>query len=536
LRKAGIKKNNLPNRQNEETEKKIREDIQLLEENNTIFMEMVEVASVGMMLVSLEGNILFTNDELCRNFGYTKKEVTGQNIEIIFCDNNEFNFFTWYEKSSSVKKASPYKQKNRFLRKDNSHFWGILCVTPIYDNQSKMNYVIVQVQDITSFKLDEDKIVDEYKLLTQLIDNVPANVYIKDVKSRFIFANKWVANIMGVKDPKKLVGKTDFNFFPETMAHKFYADEQEIMYTGVPKINIEEKVMVDDSGKRVRWYSTTKIPYRDKSGEIIGIMGVGMDITKLKREQESLRKAKQIAVKADRLKSAFLTNLSHEIRTPLNGILGFSQVMRQKNVSSVQVDQYLDIILSNGRQLLDLINDIIDISKIDAGDVQLSCQNFSLNILFQQIQKEFTEELKKKHNQQVRLRMELGASSDEDYIIADNFRLRQVITNLLSNAKKFTKKGEIIFGYSFSGDDITCFVTDTGIGIPLNKQKSVFERFVQVDGSHTRLYGGAGLGLSICKGLVELMGGKMWLESTPGKGTTFYFTVPYLKAFGESMG
>ena len=535
MRKAANKEKTLHTvREDRESEITQDDSFHLPVGNNFIFRRMIESAIVGMLLIDPEGKILFFNDELIRMVGYSIDELKGQNFEILLDANKKFNIRDWTEKASSTKIGKVFKRRKRFLRKDKSHFWGTLQLTSLHNNATAESYSFVQIQDVSKYKKSEDKFTREYSLLTQLINNVPANVYIKDSKSRFVFANTWVAGIMGIDNPKKLVGKTDFDFYPESMARKYYDDEQEIISTGIPKINIEEKVMPEDPGKKARWYSTTKIPYHDDSGKIIGIMGVGMDITNLKKEQESLRKAKRLAVRADQLKSAFLTNLSHEIRTPLNGILGFSQVMRQKNISADQVDQYLDIILNNGKQLLSLINDIIDLSKIDAGDVQLSCQNFSLNILFQQIEKDFKDELEKKHKQQVCLQMKLGTVQGKDYINADNFRLRQVIANLLSNASKFTEKGEIAFGYFFSGNEITCFVADSGIGIPFNKQKSVFERFVQVDGSHTRLYGGAGLGLSICDGLVKLMGGKIWLESSPGKGTTFYFTIPYLKAFGES--
>ncbi len=247
-----------------------------------------------------------------------------------------------------------------------------------------------------------------------------------------------------------------------------------------------------------------------------------------KQLENELIKAKEKAEESDKLKSAFLANMSHEIRTPLNGILGFSQLLNDDSIGSELRREYSDIINSNGKVLTNLINDIIDISKIEAGQISLKNEVIALNTFLLELQSVFlsTREMKEKPGVKLRLVKTLG---DEINIISDEVRLRQVLTNLISNAIKFTEEGYVEFGYELTrdGEFLEFFVKDTGIGFSESKQKVIFDRFMQVDHTSTRKYGGSGLGLAISKGFIDLMGGNIWAESKTGLGSKFYFTIPY---------
>ncbi len=259
------------------------------------------------------------------------------------------------------------------------------------------------------------------------------------------------------------------------------------------------------------------------------VVGIIKDITERKRNEEDLRKAKDDAEEADRLKSAFLANISHEIRTPMNSIIGFSELLIGTKLPEDKHKKYLEIIYNNGKKLMNLINDIIDISKIEAGKIKINNTEANINAILSELNSHFRQELiQKKCNFELRLNK---ANDDQNFtIITDPFRLRQIFGNLLSNALKFTKSGFVEFGYFFKDKKtIQFFVRDTGIGIPEDRLDVIFERFGQIDNSLTRNTGGTGIGLSIAKRLTELLGGKMYVESKVNEGSTFYFTMPFIR-------
>jgi signal transduction histidine kinase len=247
--------------------------------------------------------------------------------------------------------------------------------------------------------------------------------------------------------------------------------------------------------------------------------------------EAELIKAKERAEESDKLKTAFLANMSHEIRTPMNGILGFAEMLNDDNLNLTNRKKYLEIINSNGKLLINLIDDIIDFAKIEAGQVNIIQDDFSLNNLLTQIHSSFMTERHRKEKSAVKIRIRKAFTNEDCFIRTDPNRLRQILTNLIGNSIKFTQDGFIEFGYRPYGENqLLFYVRDSGIGIPEEKLGMIFERFIQADSSSTRKYGGSGLGLAISKGLVEVLGGKMWAESVVRSGSTFYFTLPYIPA------
>jgi len=245
------------------------------------------------------------------------------------------------------------------------------------------------------------------------------------------------------------------------------------------------------------------------------------------RTKELLR-AKEQAEESDRLKSAFLANMSHEIRTPMNGILGFSELLKEPGLSGAQQKEYIKIIEKSGNRMLNIINDIIDISKIEAGLMTLNIADSNINNQIQYIYNFFQPEAEAK---KIKLSIETPLPPENVIIRTDREKVYAILTNLVKNALKYTEKGSIHFGYTYDPNqqyrELRFFVKDTGIGIPAPRQKAIFERFIQADIVDKMARQGAGLGLSISKAYVEMLGGSIWLESQENSGSTFYFTLPY---------
>ncbi len=240
--------------------------------------------------------------------------------------------------------------------------------------------------------------------------------------------------------------------------------------------------------------------------------------------------AKDKAEASDRLKTAFLNNISHEIRTPLNAIIGFAGLLKEPDVSESQVQSYANVIMESSNQLLLIITDIINISTIEAGQVKVNWSevdiNSTINILYEQHRT-------RAENKNLQIYYSAPLKDKAAVIITDYAKFIEVLSNLISNAVKFTSKGHVRFGYELKDNFLEFYVEDTGIGINPSFNKSIFDRFTQAESAFSQKYGGAGLGLSISKAYVEVLGGSIWFNSVEGEGTTFYFTIPYKPAVGN---
>ncbi len=515
-----------------------------------------------------------------------------------------------------------------------------------------------QVGQFMKRKEAEEAVLQERYLLHALMDTVPDAIYFKDAQSRFIRINKAMAGMFGLGDPSEAVGKTDFDFFTEDHVRPAWEDEQAIMASGEPLVGKVEKETWDDG--RVTWASSTKLPFRDADGHIVGTFGISRDLTESKRAEEALRQqeerfrslieataaivwntpstgefeteqpgwstytgqsfdqlkgwgwldavhpddrshtarawsaavaacslyqvehrlrrhdgeyrymlvravpvltengeirewvgahsdidaekraevalrdSKEAAEEATRAKSEFLANMSHEIRTPLNGIVGMTELALDTELNPEQ-REYLGMVKSSADHLLTVINDILDFSKIEAGKLDLELVDFDLRDTLDDTVATLAMRAHKKG-------LELAdyiAYDVPDALVGDHHRLRQIIVNLIGNAIKFTDRGEVVLRVEVESrtDEQVCLrfaVCDTGIGISPEQRQKLFKAFSQADTSTTRKYGGTGLGLAISARLIQMMGGKVWLESQPGQGSTFYFTAQFGRARGPS--
>ncbi len=408
----------------------------------------------------------------------------------------------------------------------------IISVTgrPLRDAQGNLCGGVVVLRDITERKRTEERLRFQSNLLEALMDNIPDSIYFKDCESHFTRINRALASRFGLNRPQDAVGKSDLDYFLPEHARRAILDEQSIMRTGHPIINIEERETWPDG--RVTWVSTTKMPLLDQDREIIGTFGISRDITERKKNEEALKRARIAAEAANQAKNEFLANVSHEIRTPMTGILGMTELTLGTSLTHEQ-REYLQLVKTSADALLIVINDVLDFSKIEAGKIDIESNPFSLHDLLGDTVKSLAL---RAHAKGLELACRIGEAVP-DWVVGDDARLRQVLINLIGNAIKFTEAGEVVVSVNVERDsnstrspNLLFAVRDTGIGIAADRQQAILEPFVQADGSMTRRYGGTGLGLSISSRLIELMHGRLRIESAAGRGSTFSFALPLPEA------
>ncbi|WP_066632293.1 PAS domain-containing sensor histidine kinase [Labilibacter marinus] len=396
-----------------------------------------------------------------------------------------------------------------------------VSVSPIVIH-NEVKGVSMYSRDTTERKEYELQLAELNKMRELIMNNIPSFIFWKDLNSVYLGCNNKFAEAAGVDHPKEIVGKTDYDLaWKKEEADFFVQTDQRIMRTGMGEYKIEEPQLQAD-GKKA-WLETNKVPLKDEDGNVFGILGTFEDITKRKELEMELVTAKEKAEESDQLKSAFLANMSHEIRTPMNGILGFAELLKSPNLSGDEQESFISIIEQSGNRMLNIINDLINISKIESGQMEIALTETNINKQIRFLHNFFLSEAKSKG---ITLECHCTLEDDEATIKTDKEKIYAVLTNLIKNAIKYTERGTITFGYKSKKDGLLFYVRDTGIGIPANKQKSVFDRFVRADSDNYATIEGSGLGLSITKGYIDMLGGDINMESKEGEGSCFYFTLP----------
>lgn len=360
-----------------------------------------------------------------------------------------------------------------------------------------------------------------------LVNQLPLGVYRTDVNGNFIFVNPFLAKLLEFNSVEELykINVSDIFVNPDDRTIQLEKWKKSI-------INSEEVELRTKTGRHL-FVRDIGLSILNKKGSIEYFDGIIEDITDSVIMKEELTRTRDKALESDRLKTTFLTNMSHEIRTPMNSILGFSSMLKRKGIHHHRREQYLDIIISRGQHLMQILNDILDITRIEEDQIQTNSILFNLNQLLEDLYQNVDIELKAS-KKNIRLSLETPLAEEDSLIIADNHHLSKIFINLLNNSVKFTEEGLIEFGYKIDSEKyLTFYVKDTGMGISPELHETVFRRFRQGDESFTRIHGGLGLGLAICKGLTKLVGGKIWLESDGHSGSTFYFTISYSRHINE---
>lgn len=385
--------------------------------------------------------------------------------------------------------------------------------------QSDNNEVQITVYGKSTVTTDHQTLLSKLENLQAVINNVPQNLLWKDRNSVYLGCNDQFAKSAGRNSSREIIGLTDYDLPWDIKESEAYiADDQFVMSSGQPRLNIEETQTVND--KQIILL-TSKVPLRDSKGNVTGVIGVYTDITERKNAEHELELAKEKAEAANEAKSNFLAVMSHELRTPLNGILGLIQILTQ-NPNSAHSHEYIQDIEYAAKHLLNLVNDILDFSKLEGhiGSINqgvIKIENVCKEV-FSVCQ---TRALAKN------LKMILQYNKNiPEYILGDALRLKQVMLNLIDNAIKYTPQGKIEVSLAFENNQLMFKIKDTGIGIPGYMQNAVFDKFVQVESGRIRNFEGIGLGLAICKKIIEKMDGTIGYDSTLGEGSTFWFTIP----------
>lgn len=432
---------------------------------------------------------------------------------------------------NAIDNGTPYNIKLKLKLKSGKRKWVNTICKPDEIKSSHGHFLRGTIQDITQemeaeeeLKNAKEKAEEKESKLNSIFQVAPSGIGV--VVNRVLKeVNIKVCELTGY-DPDELIGKD---------ARVLYPSQEEYQYVG--RVKYDQISKYGSGTVETRWQrkdgkvidiilSSAPLDYKDLTK---GVIFTALDITERKKTETELITAKEKAEESDRLKSAFLANMSHEIRTPMNGILGFTNLLKEKKLTGDKQSHYIQIIEKSGHRMLETINDIIDISKIEAGQVEVEESVVCVNAILKEHHSFFYQEAERKG---LEFTYELSLQDSDSIIITDRHKLESILTNLIKNAIKYTESGNITFGYTLKKQNknklIEFFVQDTGIGISSDRINAVFNRFEQADIEDKKAYEGSGLGLAISKSYVEMLGGAISVKSIEGKGSLFSFVIPYI--------
>jgi PAS domain S-box-containing protein len=509
-------------RYSEELEKEILErklNEASLQKSQNLFQTLANVSPVGIFRTTADGNTTYVNPRWSELSGLTLKEAEGNKWLIaVHPEDREKVIENWKSDILSQKRSDA---EYRFRRKDNSVVWVIGNAVPEWIDNKIIGY-IGTITDITERKQAERVLQESEEKYHRIFENVQDLYYETSMEGKILEVSPSIKSLSHDQYIREdLLGKSMFDFY--------FSKEDRLSLLSA----LKEKGMVNDfevtlrnkDGSLIPCSITAKISF-DLKGKPEKIIGSMRDISDRKLAELNLIKAKDKAEESDRLKTAFLHNISHEVRTPMNAIIGFSDLIIDPDLTPEIRNEFIQTIVQSSYQLLSIITQIVNMATIETGQEKIYEKEMSLNSIFRMVFEQFRSEADRKN---ISLKYNTALPDSEDIIQTDETKLIQIISNLISNSLKFTRHGSISFGYTIKDKYLEFYVKDTGIGIPKEMHKEIFERFRQVETSLAREYEGAGLGLSISKAYVELLGGKIWLTSKPEEGSVFYFNIPYDK-------
>ena len=404
------------------------------------------------------------------------------------------------------------------IRSDGKIVHVIANIIGIFDRDKKLKAIKGYIIDNTERKIA----VEGLRKLSRAVEQSPASIMITDFNGIIEYVNPKFCAISGYS-VEEVVGKKPNILKSGKTSIDEYHNLWETILSGKEWSGEFLNKRKDGS---TYWEQASITGIKDAQGNVTHLLAVKEDITQRKKFEAELIAAKEKAEESDRLKSAFLANMSHEIRTPMSGILGFSELLKTPQLSAEKQQKYIEIIEKSGKRMLSTINDIMDISKIEAGLMTVSLSEFNISEKSTDIFNFFKLEAK---NKGLHLSINNKLKTEEEIIITDKEKLYSIMTNLVKNAIKFTNTGSIEFGFTVKNEKLEFCIKDTGIGIPKDRQAFIFDRFIQADIEDKLVHQGSGLGLAISKSYVEMLGGEIWVISEEGKGSEFYFSIPFKK-------
>lgn len=520
-----------------------------------------------------QSRFLGCNDNIARAAGLSSpEEMIGKTDYDMAWSSEETEFYLECDRRVMETGIPEYHIIEPQTRADGKLAWLDTTKVPLFDDDGKVIGILGTFEDITERIKAEQELQQEAALRQLLIEisstfiNAPLDqvsieienamqtmacffgadrCYIFDVDmtaQTYTISMEWSVEGIGAHlgDLKDIPILTDWEAFFRHCA-PVYIEDVSALTDMVTKTELErlkvQSMMVFPLTHQEKCFGLVGFDhirsirsYTDKERQMLQVFTQLLINLRLRAFNEAeLIKAKEKAEESDRLKTAFLANMSHEIRTPMNGILGFANLLREPNLNGEQQQEFIDMIEKSGMRMLNIINDIINISKIEAGSMGSTVKATNINEQLGFVYSFFKPEAAMKH---IALQMLTPLPTEEAIIITDPEKLYAILTNLVKNALKFSHKGKVEVGYIQQEGDVLFHVSDEGIGIPKEKLDSIFDRFVQADASDGRAYEGAGLGLAIAKAYVQMLGGRIWVQSVVGQGSCFFFTIPYNKAPG----
>ncbi|MBC8342506.1 MAG: PAS domain S-box protein [Bacteroidetes bacterium] len=489
------------------------------------YLDLYENAPDMYITVNAKTTLIdFCNKTLTKILGYSKKEIIGRPVFEIYhpdcLEEVKKNF------RISVKKGELHYRELQLQRKNGSKLDVSQNASYVRGKDGTVLYCRYILRDITKRKAAEEKLVLSEERFRSMFEQMLDGIYRSTPNGKFIEINPAFVKMLGYSSKKEMMG---IDIRKELY---FSAEDRKSLVLDTGKEEFEVFVMRRKDGSLI-WVEDHCRYVRDEQGNILYHEGIIRDVTERKKNIEELQKAKEKAEESDKLKSAFLANMSHEIRTPMNGILGFSSLLDEPGLGSENQKLYISLIQKSSARMLNIITDIIDISKIESGQMEIYSHETNINKMTENVFTLFNPDAGKKR---IKLSCKNSVPTTEANTVTDQNKLYSILTNLVQNAMKYTDKGSVEFGYVKKDETFEFFVKDTGIGIPKDRQEAIFERFIQADIVDVQARQGAGLGLSIAKAYVEMLGGKIWVVSEVGKGSTFYFTIPYITELKETVG
>jgi len=527
---------------------------ELLPESQQHYQDLYDYAPDMYFTIYPDGIVKSVNKYGAEYLGYSKEELIGEPVWVVVHPDDIEDVEN--QISKIIKKKTKQRELEfRKVRKDGSVLYVNERLQLSQDEKGNPEELKIICRDITERKKYEKELIDRESQIRRFLEYSP----IPQIQEDFSYAKKYVEQLKdsGIKNVGKYLfdhknaiyecrGRIKIISVNRAFLELFRAKDLKDLERNTERIITEQSVRMFTEGlfsllegktffsgetfyfdldnRKIEAITQWVIvPGYEKTLEQVLVTLV--DMTQQKETERELIHAKQRAEESDRLKTAFLANLSHEIRTPMNAIVGFSELLRDNSLPDKEREDFLYYLKSSCDALSTLVDDLVDIAKIEARQTKIFNSECFIRSLLDELYTYFREEIRSIKSP---VELSLETTINTQFVtITDFFRLRQILSNLISNAIKFTNQGYIRFGCNLTNPDtLTFFVEDTGIGIPKDQQHLIFDQFRQLDDSISRQYGGTGLGLAISKNLVELLGGKIWLESEQGNGTVFYFTLP----------